>query len=217
MVKNRALARILAPLVISAAVLAGCGSSDSDDARDLGDPITAESGDSGSGTTSTTERTSTTSAGPLVSGATTFVDPQGTYSIDISPTWTEQSGTVVSEVEAWLIGLGDTQFQDNVNVLTQETQGRDLQEYLDFSTASMGDMELISETIVTGTAGNELALLEYSGVLPGAPIPLHALATVSVDDGTAIIATLTTTLDTFEEARAEAERYLLTLQQTSPS
>ena len=106
-------------------------------------------------------------------GAVSFTDPQGTYTIDISPAWTETSGTLVQEIEAWQIGTGTSQFQDNVNVLTQDTQGLDLQAYLDFSEAHLGGMDLISSEVITGTAGNELGLIEYSGQLAGAPIELH--------------------------------------------
>jgi hypothetical protein len=134
--------------------------------------------------------------------------------MQISPDWVDAGGTFVKEVEAWYISAADGVFRNNVNVLTQDTQGMDLQEYVDFSAAHLGGLELVSATIVPGAFGGEIGLMDYQGTIPGAPVPLHALATVAVSDGVAVVATLTTTLETFAAERVSSERYLLTLQRT---
>jgi len=215
---KRAVSALAAMTMVATIGLGACGSSGGsadDGAAPGGELLTGTLGTSPSTTSTTTSGTGTGSSGPFVPGAVSFTDPQGTYTIDISPAWTETSGTLVQEIEAWQIGIGTSQFQDNVNVLTQDTQGLELQAYLDFSEAHLGGMDLISSEVITGTAGNELGLIEYSGQLAGAPVELHALATVAVHNGQAEVATLTTTMDTFAEARAEAEPYLRTLQGTA--
>ena len=213
---KRTVITLAAMTMVATIGLGACGSSGNaanDGGAPGGDLLTGTLDTSRSTTTSTTtSSTGTGSSGPFVPGAVAFTDPQGTYTIDISPAWNETSGTLVHEIEAWQIGIGTSQFQDNVNVLTQDTQGLDLRAYLRFSEGHLGGMDLISSDVITGAAGNELGLIEYSGQLAGAPIELHALAAVAVQNGQAEVATLTTTMETFAQARAEAEPYLRTLQ-----
>lgn len=145
-----------------------------------------------------------------------FTDPQGSYTITIDGNWSVLPGTFVREIEAWAVAAPVEGFTSNLNVLTQDTLGADLDEYLTLSVENLGGLELIDVTTVTGVKGNELGLLEYSGVLPGAPSdqPLHFLATVDVRDGVAVVATLTTTPEAFARLRPEIEPFLLTLQAT---
>ena len=191
-------------LVLAGALLLGaCGSSDGAEPDDPPASL---------GATPSSSESSSAPDGPTIGGAEVFVDPEGTYSIEISPEWTEVSGATIDGVEAWRIGVGTAEFQDNVNVLTQTTPGADLESYLEASIEQLGDLQLINSTVTTGANGNELGLVEYAGMVPTAPIPVHALASVMVADGKAVVATLTADESTFAEARTVAEDYLLTLQ-----
>ncbi|HEX2783862.1 MAG TPA: hypothetical protein VHN36_09775, partial [Ilumatobacteraceae bacterium] len=138
------------------------------------------------------------------------------YTITVDDTWTETSGTFVKEVEAWRIGRPLDGFAANVNVLTQDALGKDLQEYMDFSAENMGAFQLIDHQIVEGVGGHELGLLEYTGsVNTGAGTrQLHFLATVDVIDGQAVVATLTTDEGGFLAEQAVVEPYLLSLRST---
>jgi hypothetical protein len=166
----------------------------------------------------TSEAPTTTNAAPDTSAGsigTVFADPQGTYTIEIDPGWTEQSGTFVKEIEAWIVATPRDGFAPNVNVLTQDTGGMDLEEYLDFSVESMGTLELTSSDIVRAPNGNELAIIEYEGEIAGTAAGLlKFMATVDVNDGQAVVATLTADESTFDDLRVQVEPYLLTLQAT---
>ncbi len=199
-------------VLIAALLLGACGSSGSSGSSDpeLGESLDASTTTADSDATTTTESSSGTAEGPFVDGGSVFEDPQGTYVIDVDPAWETGAGPT-SEIEVWFIGSGDDQFRNNVNVLTQDTQGRDLQEYMDYSAQNLGGLTLISSNVETGAAGNEIGIIEYTGTIAGAPIPLHVVATVIVEDGQAAVATLTTTLDTFADSRAAVEPFLRTL------
>jgi hypothetical protein len=214
MVRTR---RWLAAVAMAASVavgFAGCGGDGSTDRRAAESPpvLTATVPPSTSTSTSTGSGGGPSTGG--VPGAIDTTDPQGTYTMQISPDWVDASGALVKEIESWYVSPADGTFRNNVNVLTQDTQGMDLQEYMDYSASHLGGLELLSSRVVTGAFGQELGILDYSGILPGAPVPLHALATVAVAGGEAAVATLTTTLDTFAGERAANERYLLTLEKT---
>lgn len=153
-------------------------------------------------------------ASPSV-GDELFTDPQGAYTITIGSDWDQMPGAFVKEVELWSIGLATDGMAPNVNVLTQDSLGADLDDYLDLSVENMGPLELIDRSTVRGPDGDELGLMEYSGVVPGGPDrPLHFLATIDVRDGVAVVATLTTSPDEFDDYREAIEPYLLTLQAT---
>ncbi len=107
-------------------------------------------------------------------------------------------------------------FSPNVNVLTQDALGLDLASYMEFSGENMGSFELIENSMIVGTNGYELGLLEYRGVVPGASTeqPLHFLATVDIRDGVAIVATLSSIDADFNQHREAAEQFLRSLQAT---
>ena len=141
-----------------------------------------------------------------------FTDPQGTYTMTVAARWTVQSGGFVKEVESWAIAPAGEGFAPNVNVLTQSAPGMDLTRYIDFSAQNLGELKLIHKSTIEGTNGNELGLLEYSGVASGLDRPLHFLATVDVRNGQAIVATFTAPEVTFGRERPNIEPYLRTLQ-----
>jgi hypothetical protein len=154
---------------------------------------------------------SAASSDPLAD-AMPFVDPQGSYEIEVDPDWEASHGTMVAEVEAWLVAEPSDGFAPNVNVLTQAVPGMDLDGYLDLSVAQapamLQDFELVRRDVVEGAA-NELGVMEYTGTQGGRP--LHFLATVAVGDGTAIVATFTVPPEAFDDLRCEVEPFLLTL------
>ena len=168
----------------------------------------------GPASSSATEAASPTTSPPV--GDEVFADPQGSYTITIHSDWDETPRMFVQEIESWAIDARTDDFAPNVNVLTQDSLGADLDEYLAFSVENMGTLDLINQTTVVGANGNELGLLEYSGVVPGgaADRPLHFLAAIDVRAGVAVVATLTTAPDEFDDYRDEIEPYLLTLQGT---
>lgn len=145
----------------------------------------------------------------------TFVDPQGTYEIDVDPSWIAQHGAIAAEIELWFVGPPSGQLATNVNVLTQNAPAVDLRGYLDLSVENadllLEDGEVVDSGIVQGTY-DQLAFMEYRGVQAGNQ--LHFLGYFTVDQGTAVVATLTSTEDQFDQVRREAEPYLQTLRST---
>jgi hypothetical protein len=143
-----------------------------------------------------------------------FTDPQGTYTIDLAPNWTKLSGAPAKEIEAWQVALHSGGFTPNVTVLTQDSQGMNLGEYMDFSNQHLGGTHLDYSTTVTGIHGNQLGVIEYDGIVPGASTSLHFLAVVDVRNGQAIVATLTSSESRFATLRTSVEPYLRSLQAT---
>jgi hypothetical protein len=143
-----------------------------------------------------------------------FTDPQGTYTIELAPKWTKLSGSPVKEIEAWGVALDSAGFTPNVTVLTQDSQGMNLSEYMDFSNQHLGGAHLDYSTTVTGIHGNRLGIIEYDGIVAGAPASLHFLAVVDVRNGQAVVATLTSTESRFAALRTTVEPYLRSLQAT---
>jgi hypothetical protein len=204
-----------------ALVGAACGGSDSSD--DAG-----EGGASASGTvpeTTPKSTTTTTEAGQagtpdeaVIPGATIFVDPDGRYTIEVSPDWEDGTGTgaVPADIELFYVGTGTADFRNNINVLEQSVpSGMTLQGYLDASIAQMGsDLEVITKGVDEGAYGQELGYIEYKGMVATAPIPVHAFATFFIQDGKVVLATLTTTEDTAADAEDTVAEYLTTLNPT---
>jgi hypothetical protein len=141
-----------------------------------------------------------------------FEDPQGSYEIEVDPDWEAHHGEIAEDVEVWVVGPSEDGFAPNVNTLTQAAPGVDLSEYLDISVEQgpsfVPDFELLDSDVVEGSE-SELGLLEYTGTQDDRP--LHFLATVDVQDGTAVVATFTAPPGVFDESRGEIEPYLLTL------
>lgn len=144
----------------------------------------------------------------------TFTDPEGDYTLLISPDWAEAFQLSPTKgIEVWKVAPVVDGFGANVNVLTQPAGGKDLQGYLDANEKAMGSMTVIDVRTVDA-GGTELGVFEYSGTPPGADRDLHFLSVISVADGTAVLATLTATEDAFTTLRPTVERYLLTLRRT---
>jgi hypothetical protein len=198
----------------AAALVAGaCSGSDGADG-DPG-PTSSDASTPASEASVTTVTTEARGASATIEVAVVFTDPDGVWAPDISPEWSEATERVGPDIEAWLVGTGTEGFRDNVNVLTQNAQGADLRTYLDLSSRSLGGLDLVASEVTTAPDGREIGLVEYSGVVPTAPEPVRAVASVIVVDDRAVVATLTASRSTFDQARAEVEPYLLTLRPAS--
>lgn len=152
------------------------------------------------------------SAAPPVEGET-FKDPQGSYELTIDRSWQANHGIVTAEIEIWAVGPAEEEFTPNVNILTQKAGGTDLDSYLDASLKTgnslIADFALVNREVVDGTSGEKLGVIEYSGTQGDRR--LRFLAVVTVGSGNAVVATLTTPVDSFAERRARVMPYLLTL------
>jgi hypothetical protein len=130
--------------------------------------------------------------------------------------WTEHSGSIVAEVEAWLVAAPSNGFAANVNVLTQSAPGIDLETYLGLSTKQgpllIQGFRLVRSEVVTGTTGAPLGVIEYTGQTGGRD--LSFLAVIALRQGHAVVATLTAPTALFADLRTRVEPFLLTLQAT---
>jgi hypothetical protein len=221
--RSRSVPAAVVALALSLGLVAGaCSSGSSDDVgQDNGGAITgtvpSTTRDQPTTTTTTAKEVPGTPDEASIPGAVVYVDPQGLYTLEEAPEWDEQtgSGVVPAGIELWYVGTGTAGFRDNINVLEQQVGGADLQAYLDKSIAGMGpDLQVIDSGIATGAYGQELGYVEYKGMVSTAPIPVHVFATFAIVDGTAILATLTTTEDTAAQAEDSIAQYLTTLNPT---
>lgn len=146
--------------------------------------------------------------------AVTFDDPEGLYTTDVSPEWEAQSGVVAEGIEFWTVQPTTDKFANNVNIISQSADGRDLDGYLQFSLDNMGDYEVVDSGKIIGDKGNPLGYIEFTGDVPtsGAGEPLHFLALFSVEGDNVSLLTLTTTESTFNDVTDANAAYLLGLQ-----
>ncbi len=176
----------------------------------------AACGGSSTKTTIATTSPAATASGPTTTAlpGTTFTDPDGTYTIVVDPDWSEQPGASPQKgVEVWQAAPSVDGFAANVNVLTQEAKGASLDDYLEASLKQLEGLTVNSSSVVD-VGGRKLGVIEYSGKLSGATLPLHFLAVVDVGDDRAVLATFTATEAAFASLRPTIERYLLTLRRT---
>jgi hypothetical protein len=140
-----------------------------------------------------------------------FVDPQGTYEVDIDPGWSAAHGLLVAEIEMWFVAPARDGFRANVNILTQAAPGLTLSDYMDDTdraTEAAGGSVHENE-VRRGSTGNDVGVTVYDTEQGGAE--LRHLATVIVNDEVAVVATLTALRGDFDDRRAEVEAYLLSL------
>lgn len=155
-------------------------------------------------------------APPAPTDGVRFEDPDGSYTMTIDAEWADMSTRMAAGTEAWAIGQGAAGFTPNVNVLTQAARGLDLDAYLATSVNSLDtiDGELIEQSYVQGAGGAMLGSMRYSATPAGSAGPLEFLAVFDVRNDTAVVATLTATVDTFDALAIDVEPYLLTLETT---
>ncbi len=186
----------------------------------------SEAGDDGeadNGEATSTELTDTESASDapvgdfeVPNGGQIFTDPNGKYRMAVSNAWDydDEDRPSTQNAEVWFLPDPSTEFNPNVNVLLTPSAGMSLQEFTDFSVQSAPSFDYRQAEIVTGPNGNELALFDYVGVVPGAPNdePLHFLRAVVMRGEEAVVATMTSQEEDFTRHRAQVEPFLLTLE-----
>ena len=147
-----------------------------------------------------------------------FSDPQGSYTMAIDPDWVAEHGFFTSDTEAWVVGEIEDESAPNVTVITQLIDpSLSLEDHLEANIAGadlfVDDFNLVNSEIVEGTSGRQLALMDYEG--EASERHFHFLSIFAVAGNEAVVVTLTTTPETFDEIRASVEPYLLTLRTTS--
>ncbi|MGD9792831.1 MAG: hypothetical protein AB7V43_05060 [Acidimicrobiia bacterium] len=204
--------RLIAPSLVAlgALVLSACGAKN----EALSDSAPA---DSPGASTTVASAPVTTVAEPLPVapvGGVGFVDPQGKYTIDVSPDWEARPGVVLDTKELWFVAAPVDGFRPNLNILDQEAPLADLGTLMDASVEQLAaQYDVVDDWITTGTNGNELGFVEYTGTLEsgGQKIEAHFLATMSLSKTTAVIATFASGESTFEDLYPTIESHLLTL------
>jgi hypothetical protein len=201
--RHRSTHASLAALAVAAVALAGCGSSH---------------GLIPAGARSEAEKAVDARRSRVVPAPTDgrrFVDPDGRYAIDIGPGW-EEATQGLNGMVAWSVGPAGEGFGPNLNILTERGDPRPMSEYLDLSKIGLRRMlpqaEILDAYEVTGSAHQELGIVEYAAEIQGRHLRFLAIA-VALDDGFGVL-TFTAEEDSFDQARAEAEPYLRTFRPT---
>jgi hypothetical protein len=145
------------------------------------------------------------------------VDPEGAYSITVPDEWVANHGAFAEGVELWFTGPAEDGFRPNVNVMTQVVGTMDLDGYGELSIEGaptlIAEFELVDSRTEIGEGGTELGVMEYRGRV-AAGGPLGFLSVYAISDEKAIVATLTTSADTYAAQRDAWLPYLLTLEPT---
>ena len=148
---------------------------------------------------------------------TTFVDPEGAYSITVPDEWVANHGAFAEGVESWFTGPAEGGFRPNVKVLTHVVGDMDLDAYGDLSIEGaptlIAEFELVDSRTELGEGGTELGVMEYRGRV-AADGPLGFLAVYAITEEKAIVATLRASLGTYAAQRDVWLPYLLTLEPT---
>lgn len=149
---------------------------------------------------------------PLVSDdAVRFVDPDGTYEMQIGATWMLVNDADRPDRELWFFDADTGANADSLRVETASVGGTTLEQYVNvvktFTAQTSGEQVSVSEQYVDGVFGQPLAIIERSNGTTGT----RSLDVFVVQDGTAVVATLTTSAERFDERRSTIEPLLLTL------
>lgn len=150
----------------------------------------------------------------LPEGSEEFTDLEGQWLMSIDPGWSPSHGTVQDEVELWFLPGSGVSFADNVNVLTQQnTLDVGIERYLDISLASaesvFDDFVLLDDRFRTGSHGQQQGVLEYTATLEG--MNLHFYQVLVLNDDIAVVVTMASPDERFEDRRDEVEEHLRTL------
>jgi hypothetical protein len=155
---------------------------------------------------------------------TKFRDPQGTYTLEIDPRWRATHSAARPDVESWFTGTGTLDFRDNINILSQSAGGVDLNQYMQLvvdqaeksvENYALKEFRLVTADTLSGTTSKtptQLGVFAYTGKRGDKRFGFFFVA--SVAHGDAVLATLTTAQDRFDEVRTKVEPYLMTLRQT---
>jgi hypothetical protein len=156
-----------------------------------------------------------------LAAATRYRDPQGAYSLEVDPQWRVPTSTAGGNVETWYTQTGTADFRDNVTIVAQPVGEVDLDQYLqlviDQAPKSVNDFKLREFRVVTIPTESKtkvpksLGVVAYEGRKGDQTYGFFFVA--SVEDGDAVVATLTTDQDRFNDVRAKVAPYLMTLRQ----
>jgi hypothetical protein len=155
-----------------------------------------------------------------------FEDPQHAYTVEIDPRWQQTVNGTTPDVESWFTGSGNAEFRDNVNIVTQQIGRMELDQYMQLVTDQaaktvpdykLREFRIVSVDDATGSETTaevppQLGVFAYTGKNEGKDFGFLFIA--SVENGRAVLETLTTAQDRFDKVRAEVEPYLMTLRQT---
>lgn len=150
----------------------------------------------------------------LPAGSEEFTDLEGQWVMSIDPSWSASHGTVQDGVELWFLPDSSTNFADNINVLTQRNMlSVGIERYLDISVSSaesvFDDFVLLDDRFRTGSHGQQQGVLEYTATLEG--MNLHFYQVLVLDDDLAVVVTMATPINRFEDRRDEVADHLRTL------
>lgn len=143
-----------------------------------------------------------------------FRDPQGAYTMTISPGWNSLPGVIAKEIEAWSVGEMVEGFAPNVNVINQEFPGATPAEYIEFSRDAGAGIKIDRAEVVTLAPGVDAARFVMSQRVDGTVLKSLAIAVTGRD--TAVGATLTARAADFDRLVREVEPYLRTLRLAAP-
>jgi hypothetical protein len=144
-----------------------------------------------------------------------FADPEGRYTLSVPADWEAHHGVAGEGIEVWLVDDGDDAdgFATNINVITEDVVGMSLEDYVELSIENaptiMSDFALVSSETVTGAAGQELAVMEYTG----AGMPYIGVMAMGAEG--AVVITLASTTDTFAAVKDAVYPFMLTLLPTT--
>jgi hypothetical protein len=167
------------------------------------------------------EGSETPAATGQLASATRFRDPQGAYSLEVDPQWQVPTSTAGANIETWYTQTGTADFRDNVTIVAQPVGEVDLDQYLqlviDQAPKSVDNFKLREFRVVTiptdakATVPKSLGVVAYEGRKGDKTFGFFFVA--SVENGKAVVATLTTDQDRFDDVKAEVAPYLMTLRQ----
>jgi hypothetical protein len=175
-------------------------------APDPSDPAGTPTSTGPSATTTTTGRR------PASPGGTPFADPQGAYTVEVAPAWSEVDSKV-SGVEAWLTGDTDGEFRDNVNISTERAAGLlDVEAavaYVRDQIEKNPSMTVDDTDYLTSTSGRRVGRLTVSNTIGGRQARQQAY--VVQGPGNLLILTVSALPDRADRVFAEVEPFALTL------
>jgi hypothetical protein len=176
---------------------------------------TTASASGGSATTSappsTAAPTSTTIAGP--GGSTIYADPNGVYTMSISPAWQSPADSVNGVALWYLTGVNYTGPRANLNILTENLPGAiDLATYAQAAEQNLTKVSafhITSTNTITLDDGTPAVVITYNDLVPS--LPVQGEAVVAVHGTHAVIVTVAAGQDAAPAILASVDPYVRTL------
>ena len=141
--------------------------------------------------------------------------PKGATACASHPEWIHDADAGAGLADIWFLAPTPVgEFGSNVNVIVQDVDSVGLDDYmkasLDNLAAFIDDPVVRSHTRVAAPDGAELGRIEYTGIVDGQR--LSFLQYIDVDDGTAVVATLTAAPEDFDDLSATVAPFLATVE-----